>query len=476
MIGTIKFSSRTQYGRNKRNVPYYLFQSINNDYYIVASKLKTKIDNYAIIDILNNETKPKKGCVKQIIGSINEYKNTKSYILHKYNILPRNKLEFNFNSNKSDLINEHFTYSIDPEGSKDIDDAFSYNGNELIIHITDLTSIDVDINKLMCITSTFYDKDGNYNMFPEDISEDKYSLLENQERNVISLYLNLENNSYKICKRRIKVNKNLSYNEADKLFDSEWLEFKNKIQKNIGFFNDSHEFIEKIMILYNTKFSQFLYEQNKDYPIRIHEGIKLDNLFESKLIDDKLKKRICYHSAVYKSIKSNYTFHKALEIDKYTHTTSPIRRFIDFINQRICFNNLEVNIDEICKIVNNKSYEIKRAYNEIKLLDLSVQLKNEDRIFEAIILDFSENNVKVYIKDLDIIQYVEIINCKIANILNFNKEGNNYIFSNPRKNKTIKLNLFQNIIIKTMIKNYESKIFKKMQFFINEPNFLYLIE
>ena len=31
MFGTLKFSSRVQYGRNKKNIPYYLFEPLNTN-------------------------------------------------------------------------------------------------------------------------------------------------------------------------------------------------------------------------------------------------------------------------------------------------------------------------------------------------------------------------------------------------------------------------------------------------------------
>ena len=477
MIGTIKFSSRTQYGRNKRNIPFYSFQSINNENYLIASKLKTKIDHYAIIDILDSKSSVKKGCIKEILGPINDYDTTKRYILFKNNILPYKKLNFEYESLNFELFNETFTYSIDPKGCKDIDDAFSYNKKEFIIHITDLTSIkNININELMYKTSTFYDKDKNYNMFPSEISEDKFSLIEDKERNVISLSINLKTKKCCIFKSRIKVFKNLTYEEADNLFENEWINFSKDIKSIIGDFMDSHEFIEKIMIFYNIEFSKFLFSQNKDFPIRIHEGIKLDKLYESNSIDDNLKKRICYHSAKYNSVKSEYTSHKALELDKYTHATSPLRRAIDFINQNIAFNNLDINILDLCEKVNTRNYDLKKAYNEIKLLDLGIEIKDNERVFEGVIIEFNENQVKIYIKELDIIQHIDLISHKIASILNFSIEESKCIISNPQKERKVTLSLFENIKLKTMIKSFDSKLYKRMQFFIIDPDILSLID
>ena len=156
------------------------------------------------------------------------------------------------------------------------------------------------------------------------------------------------------------------------------------------------------MIMYNTEFSKYLFNQSKNYPIRVHKGLKADLLNKSELIDDKLKMRICYHAAEYVSVKeTKSTLHKALDIDKYTHASSPLRRLIDLINQKIAFDNLDIDINNLCDKVNNRNIELKNAYREIKLLDLSILLKDsEDRLYDAIITGFEDDRIKVYIPEL----------------------------------------------------------------------------
>ena len=62
MLGTLKFSSRVQYGRNKRNVPYYLFDpdTHSEGYIVVASKqgMESRVDHYSKIQILEKNINP----------------------------------------------------------------------------------------------------------------------------------------------------------------------------------------------------------------------------------------------------------------------------------------------------------------------------------------------------------------------------------------------------------------------------------
>ena len=232
------------------------------------------------------------------------------------------------------------------------------------------------------------------------------------------------------------------------------------------------------MILYNTEFSKYLYEQKKNYPIRIHKGLKEDILNKSELIDDKLKKMICYYSAEYVPVNdTEMTLHKSLDIDKYTHASSPLRRLIDLINQRIAFNNINIDIQELCDKVNNRNKLFKNAYREIKLLDLSSSLKDSDnRIYDAIIIGFDEFKIKVYIPDLDIVNNIRIFNNNILKVFNINITDVSMDIMHIETNNLITLNLYQKIKVKTMIKLYESRLYKKIQFFVIDPYLVDLLD
>ena len=431
---------------------------------------------------MDDTCNPIKGAIKEIIGPVNDYKCTKKMILSKNCINKRTLSVKNNQFENTDKFDE-FTYSIDPEGSKDIDDAFSYdfNRNILKVHITDLSELDIEnLDELMDIGFTFYDKDGNINMLPSEISEDECSLLEGQIRRCITMKVNLKTNSITFSKCNIMVIKNLSYDEAEDLFDKDpkWITFKNKVISLIGEFNDTHEFIEKIMILYNTEFSKYLFSQNKNYPIRIHKGLKDELLNNSESIDDKLKMRICYHAAEYVPVNNTeLTLHKALDIDKYTHASSPLRRFIDLINQRIAFNNLNIDVGNLCDIINDRDKLLKNAYREIKLLDLSVLLEIlEDRIYDAIVTGFDGERIKVYIPDLDMMSSIRIFNNRILKVLNIKIKDDSIDIIHLQTNSIISINLYQKIVVKTMIKMYESRLYKKIQFFIIDPYLVDLLD
>lgn len=468
MIGILKLNSKIQYGKSKNNIPYCLFIPTNHEIdknILVASNLKKKsyIDHFIIIDIIKENNNTSYGIIKKNIGPVNDYSANKKFILLKNNIFKNNLTytisTFNYN-NKNNI---DFTYSIDPKNSKDIDDAFSFKDNTLEIHITDLTNLNININNLLNISFSFYDNQ-NINMLPDELSEDKYSLIHNNDRYVISLIINFTSKNYYFKRQIINVKKNLSYEEADELISTNKIWKKLLVECNKFFHNvyDSHSLIEQFMIFYNSKFNELL--SNKNFPIRIHKGLKIIN---NKITDQKLIQKICYHSASYIPNNNNFDYHEGLQIYKYTHASSPLRRVIDLINQKIAFNDLNLDINDVCEKVNKRLVDIKKCYNEIKLLNLLEIIKYGEREYTSYVIDY-DNKIKVYIEDLDIINNVELFNNKINSILNIKKINNQIIIQN--KEKKVIINLFDKIKVKTSILNFEYNLFQKIKFFFIEPN------
>ena len=186
-------------------------------------------------------------------------------------------------------------------------------------------------------------------MIPDNYSNNICSLRENSKKRCISLIYkydkkgNLLETNLKLC--NVYVEKNYDYDEIDNLLKINDENNFNKICKLLNC-NDSHELVEKLMINSNKYIGELLYNYDKKNTIlRIHnikddiinyktkDSIKLIENFstlENKKLNDYLKFKN-YESAYYE--KNNKTpYHKGLDIEHYTHYTSPIRRFIDIVN------------------------------------------------------------------------------------------------------------------------------------------------
>ena len=357
--------------------------------------------------------------------------------------------------------------------------SYDFDNKILYIHITDLSELKIEnFQDLINKSFTFYDDEYNINMLPNEISENECSLIENQLRNVISLQINIENKTYKFIKMQIKVCKNLTYEEADSNFENEtkWIDMKNNIQSMIGQFNDSHEFIQNLMIFYNSRFYEILEKKTENYPIRIHKGIKDEKIMNAN-ISDFIKKKICYYAAEYvNNAVSDEKIHYDLNISKYTHATSPLRRAIDIINQKIAFGNLNENIYQCCNIINERNNAFKKAYNEIKLLNLINDSDNNNKIFEGIVIGFDDFRIKVYIEELDIVKLIDLFFNSTSRIFVVHGEGNHITIVHRSTRERVVIKLYQKVKLLSLIKSYDSKLYKKLKFFIKEPDLISLLD
>lgn len=373
--------------------------------------------------------------------------------------------------------------SVDPNGCKDIDDAISYKINcnkiEIGIHIADPSSY-INFNShlgkelINRIESIYLDK--VYNMIPEDLAINHISLIENKNSRAYSLIITfncdnieqisncIKNNdyTYKFIKTNIKVSKNLSYDEFESnILNNTYYNDLYKIGKEISIginqkysYYDSHNMIEAYMILCNHLAS-------KHTIIKRTNNINKEN---SQLnINSQLYNNCLQNSAIY-TYEDN--IHKGIGL-KYTHFTSPMRRYIDFINHIIIYNNLEnienlkkndidmdkIDLDNINKI---HSY-YKKIYN---LRNINILLgENQILSLNGIIIFIEDNNLKININDKIINVCVfnkKLIDNKIVNIIE--KTDEKIIFK--YRDKIIKFELFQNINITVYRNKMEIKPFK----------------
>ena len=231
------------------------------------------------------------------------------------------------------------------------------------------------------------------------------------------------------------------------------------------------------MIFYNNKMAEYLKEKNIHFPIRVHQGINKD-IHEkyikcSQTIDESLLKKICYHSAEYVNAYSyKEPFHYGLDIGLYSHATSPLRRAPDFIIQKIFTFNKYFDVTELCKIFNERSSCFKNAYRDINKIKLINEIKDSnERKFEAIVTNFSENQIIVYIPDLDIIHPINFCK-KIRDLIDVNIEDLKINISHVETNESIKIELLQKVLVNIMITPFEFNINKKIRIYLLQPNLI----
>ena len=223
-------------------------------------------------------------------------------------------------------LREEYTFTIDPPGCKDIDDALSVrrldrNGHEIYevdVHIADVTHYvqpadPVDIESRRRGT-TIYPEVGcsAFHMLPQRLSEDLCSLLPGKDRLTLSVRLTLDNDgnllepNSTISRSVINSNAQLTYTEVHEMLVSTrhsdevddklrrrltWLHHlsqkrREKRLQNKRFFSEyggikdqAYELIEEFMVLANREVAKFLIGTFPDCtPLRRQEEPKEDDM------------------------------------------------------------------------------------------------------------------------------------------------------------------------------------------------------
>lgn len=285
---------------------------------------------------------------------------------------------------------ERLTISVDPQESKDIDDAISIeikNSNNVLIgiHIADPSSfliegsvLDQEVAKR---AESIYLNDQTFHMFPEGLSSSVFSLIENRLNRAFSVLLELSRLSNKaewkitaktVAKTQIYVDRNMSYDNFQKEYASNLkMHMMYEIGKelHVRMLNpqklvtyDAKKMIEIYMVLANCFVAEEMVQRsdsNYDFPVLIRSQKPSEYVFDNKFFtssctDEKqqfLSRLIDEHVKLHmKSAQLKYysksceqrdmNSHDSLGLSLYTHFTSPIRRYSDILVHRIMNNML----------------------------------------------------------------------------------------------------------------------------------------
>ena len=408
------------------------------------------------------------------------------------------------------------TFTIDPNGARDLDDAISIikldTGYKLYVHIADVSyfvkkgnSIDIESRKR---SFSVYLPNQVIRMLPPLLSENLCSLLPDSDKYAVTTEVDIDNKGQIIkwdtYKSIIRSNYKYTYEEVYEIIENnsnnEYISelillynLSNILKRNrlklpnkdindnfdmdISYSDFSHSMIEEMMILNNILVAKTLFKKGIPYPARYHSEPKYErniNLLElverindvtiskvdvnqlqylvdveeddKKLINLFFIQRIL-SKARYDSIDSG---HWALNLDFYSHFTSPIRRYPDLISHRLIFgdNYKDETLKRYLKVINDneKDYQqIEFFMDKIKLIRHinKLQSKNKNKVFDGYILEIKNPTVTIFIPSLFWIQELHIADItntkmKYDNIKKIYYSDNNIISSGTKIQMKIK--------------------------------------
>jgi exoribonuclease II len=333
------------------------------------------------------------------------------------------------------------TYSVDNEETKDFDDAFSWEAQHdfivLRIHIADVASFIHKTHELFEIVasriSSVYTIKDVYPMFAPTLSESFFSLSQGQDRAVLTFEIQFnqlnEIESTSIYRSVINVDRNYSYLEVDHLInqsESFWpqlsqfcvnlkntriengcldldrlevkLDISDPEQININTVRENTpatQIIEELAIYINYLAANYcttnellcLYRNQPPYSI-------------SKNLDEGVKPTLRDIQIQPAHIGLTADGHSALGLECYAQATSPIRRFVDLVNQNIILTHLskqdEAFDEDELLLWAKRAEEIQRDYTflERNLLEhwkIKYIAQNKDNIFSAQFIRYLKN-------------------------------------------------------------------------------------
>ena len=227
------------------------------------------------------------------------------------------------------------------------------------------------------------------------------------------------------------------------------------LAKNINYHIDEydmHKMIEVYMILANHLTAEYLIENDSPCIFRTHKS--REHNIDFNTIDTKLVpflKIFQSNAAEYTTYQGDY-YHYGLNIHKYTHFTSPIRRLPDIlihmlIKQLIAGFKMTHNIEQICQNCNKISKKIKKMDRDFDRINI-VKNTNTETIYDAHIISLDENKVTIYCTELKFCDRIFLFDRKLSDVIEITRNDNTIIITNKQTEKSTQLELYQKIKVK----------------------------
>ena len=422
---------------NILNSNIFIFDIVDKQ--AILKKIKDSIKG------IKNDKNRKVFYLNSLIEKINNesVKYDTSYLEYKYNINYNfneainsevRKIVSNYSIRKERKEIDDYILTFDGIDAKEIDDALSVkvleNGNSILsVHIADISDIldkdNIIFDEAAKRTTSIYLSDKTYSMFPNVISTDLISLKEGNYRPAITYNFEFDKNghliNYNFIKSIINVNRNMTYDDFNKILNSndssklkETIDNLNKMSlilqnyyhkdplyekvnrsesnitnTNILGTSNAEKVVESSMVFTNYMVSKYFYDNNLPFIFRNHtfnsdvierlERLKINIIKEN---NDKAylgyieMVKNMYPKALY-SVDNNG--HYGLGLSSYCHITSPLRRFADVVGL-ICLDKLYFNeydsetIDKVKKLVIKHSKSINEKRNSIEKFSKEYEL------------------------------------------------------------------------------------------------------
>jgi len=340
-------------------------------YKLVLGFNKSFKNKYVVFKFRQWEGKHPVGSLVQTIGNVSELTNFYEYQLYCKGLCNsiKNMKKKTLNKLKEKTTDEYIgiiretndlqdyretrnIFSIDPEKSKDFDDAFDIEdvegGYRISIYIANVSfwmeALDL-WDSFADRISTIYLPDRTRTMLPTVLSDSLCSLTQNETRFALELQLIVKENKvvdYNFYNSVIKVKKNLRYDTKEQSHFADYKKLRavaikmNETNNYSESIDNSHDVVAYLMITMNYLSAKEL--------IKLSSGVFRSASF-NKTIDSseapeeapeeaprEVKKFLKNWNSSGGKYSKKVADHDMLKLEAYVHITSPIRRLVDLLN------------------------------------------------------------------------------------------------------------------------------------------------
>jgi len=462
--GVLVLEGNKTYGKRNRK---FLYRCIPDDkrlpeFLIPYSKKiefsKKDFNKYVIFQFLNWDHEHPIGTLVQVLGDVTKLDHFYEYQLYCKSLYASiqtfTKATMKQIRTKStdyfiEKIDEHMidktgeeVFSIDPQASKDFDDAFSFKETPDHYHVAiyianvalwlDVMGIWESFSRRV---ATIYLPDRKRPMLPTVLSDLLCSLQEGETRFAFALDLKIDKTGAivdsKFYNSKIRVKKNYTYDNVTNykqfknLFDC--VKKMNKSKKYVTSLKDSHDLVAYLMIVMNYVSAKKLQE----YQTGIFRSVVSKDSYTSP---DHLPENIGRFLKSWNSMGGSYEpfvdlkGHAMLELEAYVHITSPIRRLVDLLNiielqDKLGLYNKsqaarrfydEWTTSASFDYINTTMRAIRKVQNDCSLLNVCQRMDDlHEREFDGFMFDRIERNdglyqYMVYLPELKMVNRVTI--------------------------------------------------------------------
>jgi exoribonuclease R len=388
LVGLLELNTKVLHGFNARGRPLRMFRPYNEAYppMLVACDLHDVRVNHLIVAVFENweNAFPRAGLQKWlgVAGEKGVELQAAALQYSPFTWSAKHTATLQNPSFGGRMMIDAPTINIDPKGCRDIDDVVSLWSTQegeyrIAIGIADVAAWMEKNPELSAmaerIGQTLYEEGVAVRpLLPAKLSEDLLSLVPQKQRLTLSLLAKWDGVTLVTEDFKETVTTNTASYTYENCYAAK--EIPIPILKNIASHllgheeNDSHKWIEALMLFYNTEAAKVLVQKNAGL-LRAHSAPDMERFATMERIGLPAKE-MAYPAAVYRSSGGEDVAHWGLDRAAYCHASSPIRRYADIVNQRVLkgllttdnYSSLERSLTALDK--NGKAYERDRFFIE----------------------------------------------------------------------------------------------------------------